>query len=399
MTSPSLRWLQLKRYRSLPKERIHFDNPTFLVGPNGSGKSNLVDAFPLLAEAMETPLAAVLDRRGGIQAVRNRPPRRGRAPNMGIGIGIRGLDGENGHARYAFELRARRDFGFEVLREQCIVRRGDGERSWFDRRKGRFDSSAESLRPAMEPEALALPLVGGDSRFRPVLRFLREMCCYRIEPARLRELQDPETGVQLQADGRNAASVLQRMRKESPEHWRQFLELLAVVVPTTEEVRARRHGNRVGLEFTQRWTEGRGLRFDGFSMSDGTLRLVGLLLAVLQEPAPTVLVIEEPEATIHPGALGTVLDLLRQAAAFTSVVVTTHSPDVLDAEWMSPDSLRIVHWNRGVTRIAPVSSGAAAVVREHLAGAGELLRANGLHPDPLFLKQPSHPTLFEPLDP
>ena len=53
---------------------------------------------------------------------------------------------------------------------------------------------------------------------------------------------------------------------------------------------------------------------DPYPMSDGTLRSLGLIMAVFQKPSPSLLVIEEPEATIHPGALGAVLDLIRKAS-------------------------------------------------------------------------------------
>ena len=63
--NPVIKQLILKRFRSIPSERVDFDNPTFLVGQNGSGKSNLVDAFSFLADAMASPLQAVFDKRGG----------------------------------------------------------------------------------------------------------------------------------------------------------------------------------------------------------------------------------------------------------------------------------------------------------------------------------------------
>lgn len=62
----AIRRLILKRFRSIPAEKLELDNPTFLVGRNGSGKSNLVDAFAFLAESMAAPLQAVR------QARRNR---------------------------------------------------------------------------------------------------------------------------------------------------------------------------------------------------------------------------------------------------------------------------------------------------------------------------------------
>ena len=95
-----------------------------------------------------------------------------------------------------------------------------------------------------------------------------------------------------------------------------------------------KHGNKLSLEFTQEWGEKKRLKFEAFSMSDGTLRALGLLTAVYQSSAPSLIAIEEPEATIHPGALGAILDILRAATQKMQVVVTTHSPELLDAKWI-----------------------------------------------------------------
>ena len=91
---PMIRKLILKRFRSIPSEEVAFDNPTILVGRNGSGKSNFVDAFAFLAEAMVSPLQAVLDRRGGIGAVRNRTSGQSYPPNVGFAVEFGPLNGE-----------------------------------------------------------------------------------------------------------------------------------------------------------------------------------------------------------------------------------------------------------------------------------------------------------------
>ena len=91
--------------------------------------------------------------------------------------------------------------------------------------------------------------------------------------------------------------------------------------------------NKLSLEFTQQGEEG-ALKFGPHNMSDGTLRTLGLLAAVFQPKLPSLLIVEEPEATIHPGALGTILDLLRHAARSTQTVITIHSPDILEAQWI-----------------------------------------------------------------
>lgn len=60
----------------------------------------------------------------------------------------------------------------------------------------------------MEPAALGFPVIGGEASFAPVLPTLAAMRSYSIEPAKLRELQDTDSGMGLKADGSNAASVL-----------------------------------------------------------------------------------------------------------------------------------------------------------------------------------------------
>lgn len=381
---PVIRRIILKRFRSIPTEQVEFDNPTFLVGVNGSGKSNFVDAFAFLAESMSSPIQAVFDKRGGFAAVRNKSSERRVWPNLGLCVEFGELNGRVIAGRYAFEIRAQPNYGFEVMREQCLVRLDNGERYWFDRKKQEFHSSVRGLEPLLDPASLGLPVVGGDARFSPVLRTLASMKVYSLEPAKLREMQDPDSGVSLRADGSNASSVLQEIERHSSDDVRRIGEILTTIVPHTKRVRTIKHGSKLSLEFTQEWGEKKRLRFEAFNMSDGTLRALGLLMAVYQRPTPTLMVIEEPEATIHPGALGAILDLLRHASRKMQIVVTTHSPEVLDAKWIEDGNLRIVSWEEGATRIGPISASSRKALQQHLMGAGELLRSNALQADPLF---------------
>ena len=384
-----LRRLALKRFRSLRSATVEFDNPTFLVGQNGAGKSNIVDALWLLADAMASPLSAVLDKRGGIGAVGHRSASRGRVADTGLRVELEGLVGAR-EAMYAFEVRATKGFDYEVQGEQCLCVAEDGTRSWFHRSAGSFRSSIET-RPAPASNALALPLVAGDERFVPVARFLTDIQPYRIDPQSLREMQDPDAGVRLRSDGSNAASILRQLDADSRRHLQEFLQ---TVVPGEVEVKPERVQNKLSLEFTQQGEEG-VLKFSPHSMSDGTLRTLGLLAAVFQPKLPSLLIVEEPEATIHPGALGTILDLLRHAARSTQTVITTHSPDILEARWIEDRHLRIVGWEDGATRVAHTSEPTRTALREHLMDAGELLRSNALLGADYTEEQA---TLFDPPD-
>lgn len=382
---PLIRQLVLKRYRSVPAGRIEFDNPTFFVGRNGSGKSNLISAFSFLSRAMSLPLQAVFDMDGGINAVRNRSSGRSYPPNLGMRADFGGINGSGQPGFYAFEIKALKNYGFAVIREQCAVGAGKS-RVWFDRSERGFESNVPGLKPALDDASLGLPVIGGEAKFAPVLRSLSAMRVYSIEPGRVREMQDPDSGVALKADGANVTSVLKEIERQSPGDFKRVSEILAAIVPNTNKVEVKKHGKSLALQFTQEWDDGqpKSLKFEGFSMSDGTLRALGLLAAVFQQPSPSLIAIEEPEATIHPGALEAVLDLLLYASKKMQVVVTTHSPELLDAKWITDQYLRVVEWKDGSTQVAPVSAGNREALRSHLSGVGELLRSNALECGPLF---------------
>jgi predicted ATPase len=394
---PPIRSLILKRYRSILSDSVDFDNPTVLVGRNGAGKSNLVDALAFLGEAMALPLQVVFDRRGGIAAVRNRSAVRSHPPNLGLCVSFGTIDESVSGGRYAFEVRALADHRFDVLREQCIIRGADNQIYWFNRTRKKFSSNVPKLETALDPACLAMPVVGDEEQFAPFVRTLASMRAYCIEPAKLREMQSPDAGLVLDREGGNAASVLAQVERRSPADAKRVCELLEAIVPNTKRVQSIKHGNKLSLEFTQPWGKNKRLTFEPFSMSDGTLRALGVILAVFQCSRRSLVAIEEPEAGLHPGVMSTILDLLHKASERMQIVVSTHSPEALDARWLEGRHLRAITWQEGVTRVTPLPQSPREALREHLLGTGDLAR-NGV-PDakPLFVDDAAQPRLFDEL--
>jgi predicted ATPase len=224
------------------------------------------------------------------------------------------------------------------------------------------------------------------------------MRVYSIQPGELREMQDPDGGTSLSRNGSNTASVLKDIQRRHPDRFSRISRILELIVPKTLKVGTIKHGKKLSLEFTQDFGTKQPLKLEAFNMSDGTLRAVGLLAAVYQQPDPTLIVIEEPEATIHPGALRAILDLLLDASKRMQVVITTHSPELLDAKWITDVHLRIAHWQAGATRITRLSDMPRQALQQHLMGAGELLRSNALDAPPTdhaMFQSEFQPTLFE----
>ncbi len=387
----------LERFRSIPSACISFDNPTIFVGRNGSGKSNLVSALSFLADAMTAPLRTVLDRAGGLSAVRNRSSGRGHPPKVGMRVDLAVRPSIAESSSYAFEIKSRPNHGFSVSREQCVVLKGE-TRFWFDRNGTRLHSNVKGLEGLpIDDASLILPLVGSFRSFWMVWRVLADLRVYAIDPGALRKMQGPDPGFVLRPDGGNAASVLREIEKRTPKTFALIADVLATIVSNLDGVSVKAHGKNLALQFTQRWgtEKPRRLNFDASDMSDGTLRALGILTALFQHGGAVLIAIEEPEATIHPGAMESILDVLLAASDSTQIVMTTHSPELLDAKWITERHLRMVDWREGATHIAPVSDPSRTALQQHLMGAGELLRANALGPAPSESANHPRPQLFE----
>jgi predicted ATPase len=129
-------------------------------------------------------------------------------------------------------------------------------------------------------------------------------------------------------------------------------------------------------------------RFLAQNMSDGTLRALGVLAALFQgnrDYSPTLVGIEEPETALHPAASAALREALTRASQETQVIVTSHSPDLLDDLNLSADALLAVVSEGGETRIASLDPASRDAMRQRLFSAGELLRLNQLAPDPAAL--------------
>ena len=373
---PFLQKLTLRNFRSIRHETVTFANPLFLVGRNGSGKSNFVDALAFLSECIDRPLLSVIMGRGNMVGLCRQIGNGEYASDMAVRIDFElGVD-EKQQGYYVFQISATPTSSFRVSHEQCFVN-GGGKTAWFNRQGDAFVTNINGFAPVIEAQSLALPLVGGMKDFSPVAQFLRAMSIYAVEPSRMRGLHYPDAGTWLKRDGSNIASMLQRIGQH-PEGLSRVVELLNAVVPSVIDVKSLSRGDDITLAFLQLSPGNRYMGFADIGMSDGTLRTMGLIVAALQDPAPSLIAIEEPELNIHPGALEAIADILNIAAQRTQVVVTTHSPDLLDTKWIQPENLRVVEWEAGATRISGLGEAPVQALRQHLMGAGELMRADAL---------------------
>jgi predicted ATPase len=122
--------------------------------------------------------------------------------------------------------------------------------------------------------------------------------------------------------------------------------------------------------------------FNASQMSDGTLHALGVLTAIFHAGniGIPLIGVEEPEAGLHPAAAQVLYDALAEASEDVQIIVTSHSPDLLDNPDISSDSILAVVRENGETKIGPINDVSRQVLNEHMFTAGELLRLNRLLP-------------------
>ncbi|OGO50814.1 MAG: hypothetical protein A2148_03825 [Chloroflexi bacterium RBG_16_68_14] len=376
---PSIQRVQIRNYKSIGQASVVLEPFTVFVGPNGAGKSNFIDALAFVQECLSESIELAFKNRGGIGAVRRRSA--GHPTHIGIGLSVK-LDSEM-FADYAFEIAAKPTERFSVAKERCVVRQFMKYEHHFEVRNGEFSKEIPGIRPKVSPDRLALFAASATEEFRPVYDFLTSMRFYSIVPGRLRELQEPDPGDFLKRDGRNAAAVLKRIRDEDHggERYDRLCRLLSKVVEGVKRVDYRAIGQKETIQFKQDVGLKHPWTFDALNMSDGTLRVLGVFLAVYQPGQNSVVVVEEPEATVHPAVTEIVVEVLMDAANERQILLTTHSPDILDHKDLKDSQIRVVTMEQSRTLISPVSDSSRAAIRERLYTPGELLRSGELNPD------------------
>ena len=377
MLDDRLTSVRYRNFMSFADEEVELGDLAVLVGANGSGKSNFIEGLRFLGDALTIGLDAAVTNRGGIGQVRRKLPNGGRPHDVEIGVEAL-VDG----FRFSYELAisASASGDWRLGNEACRIESGTDEVAGFRLEEEGYvftpDDEAGLLvkiDAAPTAPALLLPLVSG--LYSTLRRFLTGIRAYSLYPDALREPQRLLDSRRLDRDGQNLASVLRKLRERRDPVADRIRDALADLVPGVSNFRVTTNGGYAAVSLALR-SGGKDMWFDASQLSDGTLRMLGILTAIHQRPAPSLIAIEEPELTVHPGAVAVLADELVDAAHRTQMLVTTHSPDLVAL--MPLDSLRVAEMTAEGTKVGRVSEHQVDAVNDKLFSPGDLIRIDGL---------------------
>jgi type I restriction enzyme M protein len=360
------RRVEIQNYRSI--EHASIDLPPFavVVGPNGSGKSNFADALVFARDISHDAVAAI-ERRGGIAGIRRWHPTK--AADVVIDLRAsrskRGLDSD--YVRHSFRIQSGAQGQFKFDEELIEV---------SERQSGVIMERDSDNAKVLKKTASLMVLASQYKDFAQTSA-LRNVRRYRLNPDAMRQPQLTSDNVRLEENGSNIAIAVREVRKSG--RLDDLLRAMSKIVPGLRDVKVQQVSRFLTLKFEQEQGDGSAADFNATEMSEGALRALGIIVATLQMVPDELLIIEEPEVSIHTGAAALLFDVLKEASETGSVLITTHSADLLDAA--RDEEILVCEYARGVTSIGPLAAEQRRVVREGLFSVAELMRSEPLRID------------------
>jgi predicted ATPase len=363
--------IEIEGYRSLKDQVWMPGDLNLVIGPNGSGKSNLLSSLELMSRATKGGLGKYVQWEGGMEPllwdgragkIRVRakmspiPPYQDRVRDcLTYGLDLERLGASSAY-RIAYEVLGNY---FKVEQRQMtepfkLLERDPRHAVIYSMEEQTFVAPPDSM---SEEESL-LSVAGGPfapNRFASA--FKDEIASWAIyqgfhthREAPIRQATVARAESRVQPDGQNLISVLHTLYTGNREFKDELNTAMRSAFSDDFEELVFPPAADQRIQLRVRW-KSLHREQSAADLSDGTLRFL-FLLAVFANPTPPPLIaVDEPESGLHPSMLPIVAEYARDAANRTQVILTTHSPELLDAFGEETPTTTVVEWKGGQTQL------------------------------------------------
>ena len=307
---PNLDRITIRGFKSIKDlEKLDLKNLNVLVGANGAGKSNFIEVFRIISAMMKN---------GGL-----REYIAGTADTFFYGgpkqtprIEIRLKFGLNG---YDFDM-VSTDDGFLLIqneRRHYLPRKASGTRNFLS---GTFDAQLPTE-------------VSSSEATRYTYNAIKNWQIYHFHDtgklAGMRRYCDVNHNERLAFDASNIASFLYKLSKENEKEYSHIKDVIRLVVPFFEDfILQPNEEENIRLAWRQKGLNDYPMR--PMQLSDGSIRFICLVTALLQPTPPSTIILDEPELGLHPEGIHILAELIKLASKRTQVIVATQSSQLLD---------------------------------------------------------------------
>ena len=335
--------IELFNWKNFHRCEVGVQERCFVVGANAAGKSNFIDALRFLRDVAKQGggLQTAVRVRGGITKIRCLAARE----QSNVKLAIELSESDSRELCWHYELNFKHTGGGIRENQVKIV-----SEKVFSGREQRYvlDRSAETL--GEDEETLKytyLEQPNANKDFRVIQQFLQNVEYLNVVPQMVRESASSSySGDKEDYYGRNFLKRLALLNDNTRRsYFRKINEFFKFAVPQLEELSFVK--DEIGVPHLEaryvHW-RARGSKQQEMQFSDGTLRLIGFLFALIDSNG--VLLLEEPEINLHPGIVAQfpefIAKIQRVKKGGRQVFITTHSYDILSNEGIAPEEVLLL---------------------------------------------------------
>lgn len=372
--------LIVKNFKSIASADISFDPLTMLVGANASGKSNLINVFRFISNIMTDGIDNAIALQGGIQYLANASLPKGTPIEISFTLNL-AKEGwirfpenktkamEVNELKYHFIIQPNlKGGGYHILSDDlalifdCLLINPDvkGKEKYTKsgiqytliaekKSKQAFIQLKHHFSQSENADNYMLKAVEKDYTPRTFVRICnedkRELMLYRasmllpacfsenafirifdFDPKELKKSSSMASMKTLEENGSNIASVLNSILR-TRENRRKLTTLLSEFLPFVDGISIE---NNYDKSFSYKIQERYSNRsFHASFLSDGTVSLLAIIIALYFEEMSNIIILEEPERNIHPKLLSNLLSFADDVSEEKQIIITTHNPEFL----------------------------------------------------------------------
>lgn len=380
-----IRKIRIHNYKSLRNVVFEPSGLSCLVGPNASGKSNFANALDFLSEVYNYGLEPAIARKGGFENIAFRKDRRSKAP-LEFEISVEASLSE---LRYLSlldtSLRKRKGDRITFLHRFSVSAANRNIKADFVVDNEQLEITHSATQKNEEPvisNLLSFSL-GGDKKpeleltkdrnlkdlvqdieyytefyeerfkgtegmlernrqelffsfipfrqtvFSDFVRFLSNVQVFQFSPYLSRTPGVPTPNPSLSSTGENLPAIIDWLQRNHEKRWEEVMSGMRDLMPELKNITVQYlHNKTLGIVFYER-ESGKGRGWNADEVSDGTIQTLAILVASV-DPRISLLIIEELENSIHPWVIKTLIEKLRAMSQEKNVILTTHSPTLVD---------------------------------------------------------------------
>jgi predicted ATPase len=383
----TIKRIKISNFKSFKNLDVELGKFNILIGANASGKSNFIRAFEFLRDISNHGLDNAISMQGGIEYLRN--INLGSSETLCFEIfsdddlrfAVKSKEKEEGpigikiyESIYKFAIKFRKKgYGFNIIEDNLILKcnifklkqidkktteeekLGDGIITIFGfgkRVKGinlkleinvpsgkKVQIDKNDIIPQFMREAVTSISKGktSDHKFLileqpfslipvPWAHIFSSSGIYDFEPKLSKKATQITGKAELEEDGENLAIIVKNIL-ENPENERKLSNLVRDLLPFVAKLDVEKFSDK-SLLFRLREVYSKRQYLPGSLISDGTINITAIILALYFEKRP-ITIIEEPERNIHPSLISKIVNMMQDASEKQQILITTHNPEMI----------------------------------------------------------------------